>query len=104
MPTFNAENTQAQSVARALKDRGLAHLRARLHGSLIVIESGPQKAPDPRARFRRTSVHLWSLEMATHSGRWEKTPFRAPLVQLLDLLIETFGWTLSSFDDKPGSN
>ena len=104
MPTFKAENTQAQSIARALKDKGLAHLRARLHGSLIIIESGPTKDPYPRARFRRISVHLWALEMATHSGRWEKTPFRAPLVQLLDLLVETFGWTLSSFDGKPGSN
>jgi hypothetical protein len=98
MATFKAEDTHAQSIARALKDKGLAHLRTRLHGSLIIIESGPKNDPDPRARFRRISVHLWGLEMATHSGRWEKTPFRAQLVQLLDLLVDNFGWTLSSFD------
>jgi hypothetical protein len=98
MPTFKAENSQAQVVARALEDSGLSHLRARLHGSLIIIESGPQKVPYPRARLRRISVNLWALEMATHSGRWEKTPFRAPLAQLLELLIETFGWTLAPVD------
>src|SRR5271155_1967584 len=100
MPTFKADNAQAQSVARALKKKGLPHLRARLYGSLIIIESGPKNDPYPRARFRRSSVNLWALEMATHSG-WEKTPFRAPLVQLFDLLVETFGWTLSAFDENP---
>lgn len=102
MPTFKAENNQAQAVAHALENKGLSHLRVRPHGSLIVIESGSAKDPYPRARLRRVSVHLWALEMATHSGRWDKTPFRAPLAQLLELLIETFGWTLASFDENPG--
>jgi hypothetical protein len=95
MPALKAENHQAQIVAQALHDKGLAHLRTRTHGSLIVIESGPVDDPDPRARFRRAAVHLWTLEMATHTGRWEKTPFRASLPQLLDLLVDTFGWTLA---------
>jgi len=95
MPAPKAEDHQAQSIARTLKVKGLAHLRARAYGSLIVIESGPKDDPYPRARLRRTAVHLWSLEMATHTGKWEKTPFRATLTELLDLMVDTFGWTLA---------
>jgi hypothetical protein len=102
MPALKAENHQAQAVARALQDKGLAHLRTRTYGSLIIIESGPPDAPDPRARLRRATVHLWILEMATHTGRWEKTPFRSTLLELLELLIDTFGWTLAPIDENPG--
>jgi hypothetical protein len=39
MPAPKAEGHQAQSVARALKDKGLAHLRARTYGSLTSVVS-----------------------------------------------------------------
>jgi hypothetical protein len=40
-------------------------------------------------------LHRWRLEMATHTGRWEPTPFQAPREDILALLVEKFAWTLA---------
>jgi hypothetical protein len=33
--------------------------------------------------------------MVTHTGRWERTPFRATRDEILDMLVSQFGWTLT---------
>jgi hypothetical protein len=33
--------------------------------------------------------------MATHTGRWERTPFRATLDQLVNTVVDNFPWTLT---------
>lgn len=73
----------------------LAHIRVRKRGELLVIESGPDDDPVSHARLRRTTKQWWTLEMATHTGRWERTPFRATRDELLNMLVEQFGWTLT---------
>ena len=78
--------------------RKLAHLRVRRRGPLITLESGPADDPIPHARFRRTSVHLWMLECATHTGRWERTGYRANLETLLKLLTKELPWVLTPID------
>lgn len=98
MPKQQADKSHAAHVERFLRDRGLRHLRARHRADLVIIESGPRKDPSPHARLRRVAVHLWQLELATHTGRWEPTPFRGLLEQLLAMLIEQFGWTLQPID------
>ena len=86
----------AEAVATYLCDEvGLTHLRTRRRADLLVIESGPKDNPWPRARLRRVGVHRWRLEMATHGGRWETTPFLAQRDELVMLLVESFGWTLA---------
>lgn len=75
-------------------DQGLKHLRVRRRADLLTIESGPEQDPWPRARLRRVGAHLWTLEMPTHSGRWQATPLRADLTDLLTLLATDFGWAL----------
>ncbi len=77
---------------------GLGHLRVRARGDLLTIESGPEQDPTPHARLRQDTVHLWRLEMATHSGRWEPTPFRDTATNLVATLVEQFGWTLAPQD------
>lgn len=94
MPKFSAEPEDALSVADALRERGFGHLRARRRADLVTIESGPDADPHAHARLRRVAVHLWRLEMTTHSGRWEVTPFRGRLDELLRTLAESFPWTL----------
>jgi hypothetical protein len=89
-----AEQMFADSVARYFKKKRLEHLRARRHADLVVVESGPADDPIGHVRFRRASVHLWTLECATHMGRWEKTGFRATLDELLETVATTFPWTL----------
>ena len=94
MPKFSADSDDATRVTDVLRERGFGHLRARQRADLVTIESGPAADPYAHARLRRVSVHLWRLEMATHSGHWEVTPFRAGLDEVLRLLADTFPWTL----------
>lgn len=73
----------------------LRHLRVLSRADLLTLVSGPEEDPVRHARFRRDTVHLWRLEMATHTGRWEKTPYRDQLEGLLELIVTTFPWTLA---------
>ncbi|MCB9740050.1 MAG: hypothetical protein H6747_12365 [Deltaproteobacteria bacterium] len=72
----------------------LAHLRVRPHGETLVIESGPDDDPIRHARLRRQTVHLWTLDVADHRGRWQPTPFRDRLHSVVELLLGQFGWVL----------
>lgn len=74
---------------------GLEHLRARRRADLITLESGPEDDPIPHARLRRVAVHLWAIECATHTGRWERTGFRGLLDDVLDLLVSTLPWIVA---------
>ncbi len=76
----------------------LRHIRVRMRADLLTLESGDPRNPVRHARLRRVSVHLWWLEMSTHTGRWEPTPFRDELTTLLEMLTDEFAWTLLPID------
>lgn len=80
----------AEQILR--QHQALKHLRARSRGALLVIESGPTAQPFPHARLRRVSVQYFVLEMPTHTGKWQTTPFRGAIAEILPAAIETFGW------------
>ena len=102
MPKHRAEDHDLAAVRKFLKARqGLGHIRARSRSDLITLESGPKDDPYRHARIRRVSVHLWKLEMATHSGRWEPTPIRGQMDEVLTMLVDAFGWTLSPIFENP---
>jgi len=67
---------------------------------VLTVESGPQADPFPHARFRRVTVHLWQLEMP-HRTKWQPTPFRAQLGELVDMLVTQFGWMLTDVTGNP---
>jgi hypothetical protein len=69
-------------------------LRVRARGSLLTIESGPDDEPIKHARLRKDTVHLWTLEIADHRGRFEPTGLRDLSDTLLDTLVSDFGWVL----------
>jgi hypothetical protein len=96
VPSLAAQPHHATQVERLLHRRGGAHLRARTRGPAVLVESGPSAAPVKHFRLRRDTVHLWRLDMATHSGRWEPTPFRAQIDQLVTAVIDDFPWTIAS--------
>jgi hypothetical protein len=73
----------------------LGHLRVRLRGDLLTLESGPQDDPQRHARLRRVTVHLWHLEMPDSASRWSLTPWRDQLEGLLEMLVHRFPWTLT---------
>lgn len=95
MPPPAAEPHHATKVESMLHRCGAAHLRARKRGPAVIVESGPAADPVKHFRLRRDTVHLWRLDMATHTGRWEATPFRAQLQELVTMVLESFPWTLT---------
>ncbi|MBM3413302.1 MAG: hypothetical protein FJY19_08045 [Bacteroidetes bacterium] len=95
MGKYRAEDFHRDAVqALFSKEPTLAHLRVRRRADLLTIESGSADRPVPHARCRRVSVQYWRLEMATHMGRWEPTPFRGPLNDVVSMLVSDFGWVL----------
>lgn len=73
----------------------LGHLRARRRGRVVTVESGPKTDTVAHVRFRRDTVHLWLLEMPGRSGRWDRTPYRDQLENLMALVEAEFPWTLA---------
>lgn len=100
------DSWEAEDLQHTLhRDRGLEHIRVRKHGKLLILESGPSADPWPHARFRRDTVHLWRLEMpAGTPGRWDKTPYRATLDDLVDALVDQFPWTVAPAPTEPGQD
>lgn len=83
---------------------GLEHLRVRRRGDRLTIESGPEEDPIPHARMGRVSAHLWILEMPTHTGRFEATPYRDLMDTLWNLLVTSFPWALAPLDNPQGTS
>jgi hypothetical protein len=99
VPKLRADEIDAEDLGDLLAEReGLDHLRVRRRADLLTVESGPKADPIPHARFRRSSVHLWTLECATHTGHWERTGFRDTLPRLVELLVTTLPWTVAPIE------
>lgn len=96
-----AETFHATDVQGVLRKHGLKHLRVRRHGNTLAVESGPEQKPFKHFRLCRDTVHLWRLEMAGRGQRWEKTPFRDQLRNLVATVIENFPWTLTDVTGNP---
>src|SRR3954463_8748199 len=101
MPKHVATDSDVDAVAQFLVARGATHLRVRKRAELVVIESGPPDDPIPHARLRRDALHLWRLEFATHTGKWEKTGFRGSCQQMLELITDEFPWTIAPIALSP---
>lgn len=94
MAERHAEEWHADALRHRLHERGLTHLDARKHGAKLIIESGPADDRVPYARLQRDTVHLWLLDI--HGGRrWERTPFRATMDDLVETLATDLGWLLA---------
>jgi len=99
MATLTADPLDVSGTQNYLGQfEGLGHIRVRKRGALLILESGPADDPHAHARLRRVTKQWWTLEMPTHTGRWQKTPLRAPRNEVLDTLINSFGWTLQPVD------
>jgi len=96
MPARPVENYHCTEVEDFLHGHDFGHLRARKYGSTVIVESGPKGDAIKHVRLRRDTVHLWLLDVADHRGKWEPTPLRAPLDDLLADLVASFPWALAS--------
>jgi hypothetical protein len=95
LPDEDDEDDVREFLARR---KDLKHLRVRRRADLLTLESGPAGDPVRHARLRRVTVHYWTLECATHTGRWEKTGFRGPMAEMLEVLTSTIPWVLTPIE------
>lgn len=95
MPKLSADISHLESVVRWIGGRpALGHLRAKKRGDTITIVSGPEDDAIPHARLRRSTILWWTVEVATHNGRWEPMPIRTSIREALDELAQNYGWVL----------
>ena len=101
MPKLAADEAHAVDTTAQLHEHaGLQHLRVRKHGAAIVIESGPKGDAFKHARLVRDTTTLWGLEIADHRGRWGHTGMRATRSELVNTLVQEFGWVLTDVDGE----
>lgn len=94
MPKLPADVIDLWGTQDFLTRNRLEHLRVRKHADLLILESGTEDDPLPRARLRRVTKQYWTLEMPTPSGTWQRTPFRGLRKDVLAMLLESFPWTI----------
>jgi hypothetical protein len=78
-----------------MERKGLDHLYARKHGAHIVIYSKEDGEKVKRARLTKVSAQYFQIGMADHRGKWESTPFRGTMDEMLHLLVHDFGFALA---------
>ena len=98
MTKLVAEPRDAHALESLLAGLQLTHLRVRRRADVLTIESGPADDAYAHARLRRVTVQYWRLEMPTHSGKWELTPYRGQLGEVVRLLVESFPWTIAPLE------
>lgn len=95
----HVESYYGDAARDRLHQRGLTHLRVTTRHPLITIDKGTEDDPWPCARLRRDTVHLWILEIADSKGRWSTTHVRGLMDDLLDCLVDQFGWIVAPVPD-----
>lgn len=100
MPKLSASLADA-GVLQAVLDRrsDLNHLRVQRRGATLTLVSGAADDPVPHIRLVRQSATLWRVDMVTHSGRWQQTPFAGPLPDVVLSVAGAFGWALAPLDN-----
>ena len=67
----------------------------RVHGDHLILGRseplGPEGEPENDDRVRLTSIgpSHYGLSVKRHTGRWEKTPFRGTMAEMVELI-----WTM----------
>lgn len=84
-------------VKNKLYSKGLKHLDVKARGEHIVIFSEYEGKKENRCRFTE-SRGKYILGMADHNNKWEATPFEGTIDELLEMVLEQFGWVLTDYD------
>jgi len=94
--SFKAEEAKETVENYLNRRKELSHLKVGARGELLTITSEDEQGNIyPHARLRRRSVHKWNLEMPIRRG-WESTFMEGTYLELMELLLEKFPWTLTS--------
>jgi hypothetical protein len=83
----------AQTKLEALLEQSeiTAGMYIRVHGDHLIVgrwHTGPQgkKEKDDRVRLTRLSSQSYGLSVKRHTGRWERTPFRGSMRDMVDAI------------------
>lgn len=66
---------------------GLDHLRVKKRGDSLTILSGDGADPNFHARITHLGRGEWGLSLPHPTGRWEKTPFRGPMNEVIETVV-----------------
>jgi len=72
-----------------------AGMYVRVHGDNLILGRREALGPEgetedeDRVKLTRLSASTYGLSVKRHTGRWEKTPFRGSLKEMVDVI-----WTL----------
>ena len=88
----------AQEVLALLRaHEGLEHLDVEVRGDAVIVFSTEEGEKVRRARFTWLGAGHYGLSLTRHTGRWEPTPFRGPLPEVVELLVTQLGFHLTRF-------
>lgn len=93
MPT--PDDVDQHTLEEDLEQMGLTHLNVRKHGKHLVIYSMEDGEKVNRARLTKVTAQYYQLGMANHRGKWESTPFRGTLDEIIDLLTNDFAFAIA---------
>jgi hypothetical protein len=95
MSKFPQDPIAVYSLEHVLEEHGLKHIRVRRHGDLLILESGPKNRPMRHLRLRRDTRQWYTLDIATHTGDWQRVPtIRGRAREVLETVIRQFPWVL----------
>lgn len=96
MPKPKASDFDLAALRDMLRRQGgLDHLAVRKYGAHLILESQDKDASCKHARFTAVSAQFWTLGLPDHRGKWERTPYRGTLREMLDLTLTSFPWMLA---------
>jgi len=87
----------ANEVKNKLHNKGLKHLDVAARGEHIVVFSEYEGKRENRCRFTEYQGK-YLLGMADHNNNWEDTPFEGTINELLEMVLDQFGWILTNYN------
>jgi hypothetical protein len=88
-------DSDASELRFVLDQRGLDSLQVTKRSPCLRVEAVDEVGAYPILRLRRSTVHLWVLEFPTSGNRWETTPYRDTMPNLLDRVVADFSWVIA---------
>ncbi|QQK81386.1 hypothetical protein HUG20_16710 [Salicibibacter cibi] len=91
----NPDERDQFALEQDLEQNGWTHLNVRKHGKHLVIYSVEDGEKVNRARLTKVTGQYYQLGMANHRGKWESTPFRGTMDEIVALLANDFAFAIA---------
>jgi hypothetical protein len=90
------DRSHVEELRHILSRLGLQEFHVAKHSPCLRVEAIDEQGNYPVLRLRRDTVHLWILELPKSTNRWETTPYRATMPELMNMVVADFGWLLAA--------